>query len=790
MKSFIYTLTLVLGIVAVSFGQSGIVKGTVKDQKGNFVSGVSIRLKETRKGFSTPESGEFIFEKLHSQTYTLVASFVGYQTLIQTVKVEDGKTLTLELGLVEVSEELKEIVVRGSVSANEKPVEIGKMAIRPMDLPQSVATIDERTLKLQQVANLSDVLMNTNGVYIMGAAGGYQESIAARGFAFNSTNTFKNGVRFFNGMPMETSSLEKVEIMKGSAAILFGNVAAGGVLNLVTKKPKYDFGGEVSFKTGSFGLVKPSFDLYSGIGKNKTAAFRINGSYEKANSFREGVSSERFYVNPSILYNVGKKTTILLEGDYLKDQRTPDFGAGIINYQIVDLPRERFLGVSWSNYASKQYSSNITINHQLSRNWKLTGIAAYRYYETSLLANARPNSGTLIKADGTWIRNIQKTEVSDNYYVAQLDLKGTFTTGRIGHQLLAGFDTDTYTTVTDAYNTITGYDTLNILGTKQYKIRTDIPTMTIATTTSAPVNRVGAYVQDLLSISTHLKALVGVRYSYQQTISNVLTVKTNTTVSTANYDGALSPRLGLVYQPSKNHAVFASYSNSFTTNTGIDTSGNALKPSLIDQYELGIKNELLNGRLTANVTLYRIINDNLAQMSLAKGNTNTNIKELGGTVQSQGLELDFVARPFHQLSIMAGYSFNETKYLKSNTYVEGSLLLYNPKHTANLSANYHFEGKLKGLSLGLVGMYFGDRYAGRSTRTQINGVATSTDVYKPVALPAYTQLDATLGYSYKNISFRTKIGNITNVLSYNVHDDNSVNPIAPRNVNATLAVKF
>ena len=85
---------------------------------------------------------------------------------------------------------------------------------------------------------------------------------------------------------------------------------------------------------------------------------------------------------------------------------------------------------------------------------------------------------------------------------------------------------------------------------------------------------------------------------------------------------------------------------------------------------------------------------------------------------------------------------------------------------------------------------FIERFAGRSTRLHINGVPTNTDTFQLIPLSDYTQLDATLGYTYKNISLRTKIGNVTNVLSYNVHDDNSVNPIAPRNFNATLAVKF
>ncbi len=214
--------------------------------------------------------------------------------------------------------------------------------------------------------------------------------------------------------------------------------------------------------------------------------------------------------------------------------------------------------------------------------------------------------------------------------------------------------------------------------------------------------------------------------------------------------------------------------------------GNALPPSIIDQYEVGLKNELLNGKVSANVTLYRIFNSNLAQISLANGNTNANIRELAGSVQSDGLEIDLMARPIKGLSIIAGYSYNETKYVKSNTFVEGSLLRYNPNHTGNISANYRFEdGKLNGLTFGLTGVYIGERFAGRSTRVQV-----ANDVFRIVALPSYTQIDLTAGYTYRNISLRGKAANIANVLSYNVHDDNSVNPIAPRNFSLSLGYKF
>jgi iron complex outermembrane receptor protein len=293
----------------------------------------------------------------------------------------------------------------------------------------------------------------------------------------------------------------------------------------------------------------------------------------------------------------------------------------------------------------------------------------------------------------------------------------------------------------------------------------------------APIRRLGVYAQDLIHINGQWKILAGLRYSYQQTLSDVYAYATGKTTSTSNFDGAFSPRLGIVYKPSLDHALFASYSNSFTLNTGVDINNQALPPSLIDQYEVGAKNELWDGLISVNLTAYRILNNNLAQNALLNATTYSYVKEMAGSVQSEGVELDVMSKPIAGFTLSGGYSFNETKYVKSNTYIEGSLLKYNPRHTANLGVQYRYQG----FQLGLTAVYIGERFAGRSTR-----VLVANDAYRLIALPAYVQADLTAGYTFKKMSLRARVANLGDVLSYNVHDDNSVNPIAPRNYSLTL----
>lgn len=695
--------------------------------------------------------------------------------------------VTLENDTVKIKKyNLQEVVVTGKNIDN--PVSIGKTSIKPMDLPQASSVITNVTLQNQQVNSITDILKNANGVYIMGTTGGYQEEIASRGFSLSSSNTFKNGIRYFNGMSIETSGLERVEFLKGSAAMLFGNVSPGGILNLVTKKPKYDFGGEVGFNFGSFNTIKPTLDVYGALNKNKTAAFRINSSYEKADSYRNNVESERFYINPSFEFVLSKNTDLLIETDFTKDSRTPDFGAGIIDYKVVDLPRDRFLGVSWGKYDSQQFANTITINHRFNPNWNLNFVNGIRYYDTELFSNTRPNTGSNggVQTNGDWNRSIQRTEAKDNYFMQQLDLKGLFTTGNIKHNVLIGADVENFKTATTAYNQFANYDTINIFENYNPENEPSIPTLTKNTLTDAPISRFGIYAQDLISFTEKIKVLAGIRYSYQDTRSDVIKYSDNSITSTKNYDGAFSPRIGLIYQPTKNHSIFATYSNSFDINIGQDDTGKALEPSIVDQYEIGIKNKLFTDKLYLNVTAYQISNDKFYQQSLANGNSYSYVKVLTGEVRSQGVEVDITANPIKGLTMIAGYSFNETKFLDEGYYVAGSLLRYNPKNTANLSANYLVkEGKLKGINLGLISTYFGERYAGRSTRTQV-----ANDNRQLIYLQDFIQVDATLGYTFKQFRISTKLSNIFNELNYNVHDDNSVNPIAPRNYSIALNYKF
>src|SRR6478735_1668414 len=306
---------LTLNILAQHHGNSSI-NGTIVSTDQKPVAQASIQVREIKKGTSSNEQGKFSIDKLKPGKYTLVISFIGLETIEKTVNVDDKQPLQLSIEMKETTDQLQEVVVLYNQTVNHKVSAIGKAGIKPMDLPQSVAIIGEGLIKDQQAQRMSDVVKNVNGVYLATARASTQETFYARGYSFSSTNMFKNGSRVNSAAMPEVSSLESVEILKGGTAILFGNVAPGGILNMVTKKPKFDFGGEASMRIGSYSLYKPTIDIYGPI--SKTVAYRFNGSFESSKSYRDQVDSKRYYVNPSFLFRINDRTDLIIEGDYLK----------------------------------------------------------------------------------------------------------------------------------------------------------------------------------------------------------------------------------------------------------------------------------------------------------------------------------------------------------------------------------------------------------------------------------------------------------------------------------------
>ena len=701
---------------------------------------------------------------------------------------------------------LKEVIVTSN--KEKKPVSALRSGLKPMDTPQSVQVIGAEIIGQQQAVRLSEVIKNANGVYVGSARGGAQESFFSRGYDMSANNMLKNGFRYNAGSIPEVSGLDKVEFLKGGSALLYGNVAPGGILNLVTKTPSFKSGGEITMQAGSYAYFKPSIDFYGPL--NKHIAYRFTGSYENSESFRDVVKNERLYVNPSFLFNVSDKTQITVQGDYLSADWTPDFGTGILGKTILDLPRNSFYGALWSTGNTKSASASVLLNHSFNENWKLSFNTSFQNYDRSSKSTAQLSNLDTYATPGDWNRGLVQNKNSEQIFGDQLSLQGTFSTGSIKHQIFTGVDYENSLATANTYafydangKVITTYDTINLFTYDPNVPTLAIPNSRATQTVYTSTQRFGIYAQDLISFTEKIKLLAGLRWSWQESQADTHNLTKNPITiaeGAKRLDNAFSPKIGLVYQPTKDMSLFASYSNSFTPNTGTTVDLKPLEPSIIDQYEAGIKKDFWKGALSTNVTVYQITNSNLVQTAIYKADGTLNInpidpnlRELSGETKSKGIEIDVTARPIVGLGINAGYSYNDMRYEKTSglngSPIAGNRLARTPANTANLSFFYTLQtGILKGMSLGAIGNYIGKRVGGWNNQydsTRPNGIWD-----REIPLEGYTTIDVSAGYEWKKFSILCKLSNVTNELNYTVHENYSVNPIAPRQVLTSLKYKF
>ena len=705
-------------------------------------------------------------------------------------------------------QQIEDINLHKTGNPNKARSMSSKSNLTIMENPQPVSIVTHEIIEQQQSKQLSDVLQNVNGLYITSSRGNSQDSFGGRGFNFGNDNIFKNGSRVNSGVFPEVSGLERVEVLKGGNAMLYGNVAAGGVVNLITKKPRFDFGGSVGLSAGSWNSFKPTVDFYGPL--TEKIAFRVNGAYETAESFRDVVSSEKYYFNPSFLFNIGENSQLIVEADYLKNDFTPDFGIGAITNKDLSyatnpfLDRSAFLGADWQFQNVEQVSTNITFNHQFSEFWTLNAVASYQNYTKDYFSTERTSWSYDDNDRLFWKRPVNRTYGEQNYTSLQVNVNGEIKTGSVNHKILVGTDGDYGTNDSYAFNlSQTQYGTN---GSTNGTIYLDdpstwasgaIPTAVKRDRNRIPTQRFGIYAQDYIEVSDKFKVLAGLRYSY---IENKESERTNfvggaNTIGNGTVDRAFSPKGGLVYMPNDNLSLFATYTNSFTTNTGEDAvTGEALKPSLVDQFEIGMKKNFWNNAVALNLSVYQIDNRNFyqtAEMRNGLPNSDSNFKEFAGKMRSQGVELDITGNPYPNLSIIAGASYNHSVYLDTPEdfgYVENQRLVRTPATTANASVFYTFDKYVKGLKLGASAYFVGDRIAGWNDTKELldsrNGVSRFLEV------DDYVTASISVGYDWKKFSVMGKLGNLFDTVDYNYHENYSVNPITPRNFYMTLTYKL
>ncbi|MEN7547017.1 TonB-dependent receptor [Rapidithrix thailandica] len=794
-------LFLIVGLLACQlvWAQSNLggLKGKITQEDGQPLPSANIVLKGKRLGTSSDVTGDFTLQNIPAGKYEVVASMVGFEAQVQEVTIKAGEITNANFTLKANSEMLSEVEVFGVPDKQPDKLDaMTRLPLQPRDQIQSISVISNRLIELQGNLTISDATKNVPGVYTFATYGNRRESMSARGF--RGIPILKNGVRVHSdfrgvGILTDMSGVESMQVMKGSAAITQGIAgdlgSPGGVINIVTKTPKFRQGGNVSLRVGSWGQVRPTFDVYGPMDKKKTVAFRINGAYERSDSYRAFVSNEKIYVNPSLAWRPDSKTTITLEMDYLDDNRTPD--PGTVNLAendknaIYDMPHSQFLGYK----SDKAITKNATYAARFERrlNSQLSLKAAY--YMSNLLLedmSASLSQGgrgmDMLKSKSQRYRSLSNSYRKDNNSVLQVDLIGQeVESGFLKHTFQVGFDYRTLDLETRSASSL--IDTIDVLQPVNHTLPQGNSVEDGDPITSSSKS-FGLVAQDVITIVEQLKVFGGIRYSSTQT--------QRSDNSGVDHSSAWNPHVGVMIYPVKNLNIFGSYTNSSNPRNATlqGKDGEELGNERWDQFEAGIKSSWLKDRLRFNLTLYKINNKNMNMPVYDDNWVETGYYQKGGNDERKGVEVEITGRLLDNLEVIAGYAYTDAKYKEHEAYYYNSAPLNTPKHTANAWANYLFDqGPLKGLSLGLGAYYTGERPINDWARVVTHdGIVPGQ---KPFNVEAYTLVNAQVSYNITpQLNMRVLFNNIFDEIGYNAYRTRYINQTDPRSFAAMVNYRF
>ncbi len=777
----------------------GVLSGAVKNETGYPVQWVSVRIENTEIGSRTNSEGHFTLRNIPYGNHILVVGMVGFSQEKIPVTISGRENNHVDVVLRENAQELKEVEVFGTKEQMPEKLDfITRLPIKPSESIQTISVISDKLIEAQGALTITDAVRNVPGVTLFGSYGNVRESMSARGY--RGMPVLKNGVRmdsdFRTGsMIADMQGVESIQVIKGATSITqgVGNDlgSPGGIINVVTKTPKFYNGGEVSLRVGSWGQVRPTFDVQTVLDKSNTSAVRINGAFERADGFRAGTAKNRTYFNPSFAWRPGKKTQLDLEVEYLYDATTPDRGTVNLDadsvFALYEMPFNKFLGFTTDKAYAKNLSYSARMVHELNKNLSVRAAFVHSDYNVDQIGAGALNRLRNSTDYAIRSRTIGRSLKEDKNSVLQLDFIGKeIYTGKIKHTFQVGFDYRLNNLSTTAYNSLV-VDTINVL----QAIPNILPdaAASIGLTPQDPVKSssysYGLMAQEIITFNKYLKAVLGIRYSYGDS-------KTETATGATVAD-AWNPMLGIMISPVSNINVFGSY----TTTTSLRGAANIqldrvtpVGPSESKQWEAGFKSDWLNKRLRFNVTAFIISNNNLSYSEYDAAGVATGYYGLAGDLNRKGVEVELAGRPMRNLQLVAGYAYLDARYKNSPAYMENSKPMNAPDHTANAWAQYVVnKGTLTGLSFGAGVYYVGERPVNEYTKKVI--IHNTEPGVKPFNMPAYTTVNAQLGYAKGRIGARLLFNNIFDALGYNSYFRGGyINQIEPRNFAAVLTYKF
>ncbi|MBE9016324.1 TonB-dependent siderophore receptor [Chroococcidiopsidales cyanobacterium LEGE 13417] len=669
-------------------------------------------------------------------------------------------------------DEEMEIVVTGEQDGYLVPsATTGTRTDTPLrDIPQSIQVVPQQVLRDQQITRLDDALRNVAGATPDFNSGPYV-TYRIRGFEALNNNLLRNGqVDAGAGESVELSSVERVEVLKGPASVLFGLGNPGGSINIITKRPLSEPFYGVDATVGSYSFYRGAIDLSGPLNDAKTVSYRLNTAYRNSDSFIDFYNSEHFNISPVVSVAIGERTNLTIEGDYIETRDSgftpfvPVVGS-VLSNPNGKIPRDRNVGEPSDEINASLTRLGYQLEHKFSDRWSLRNTFAYNFRDYS---DKRTLPGTLEADNRTLNRSYRDYEFQSTSYALTTNVVGKFSTGSIQHQLLFGVDLNSYEneTLKFAEATAAPIDIFNpIYGQPRGELSSETSNITIT-------DSLGIYLQDQISPIDSLKMILGGRFDTFDQKSEDFSADTESSLS----DSAFSPRFGIVYQPIPAISLYASYISSFTPARGTYLFGGSLddpfEPERGRQYEVGVKADL-NDRLSATLALYDLTRTNV----LTEDPDNPDFSIQVGEQKSQGIELNLAGEILPGWNIFAGYAYTDARITEDNTYDSGNQLPNTPYHAANLWTTYEIQkGNLQGLGVGFGLFFVGDR---------------AGDLDNTYDIPSYVRTDAAVFYNRDTFRIALNFRNLFDIEYFeNGSSATRVNYGQPFTVLGTISWQF
>lgn len=655
------------------------------------------------------------------------------------------------------------------------------------EMPAAIVVVPKQVFDDQKTPRMKEALENVSGVRPNQSIGSGNRFII-RGFP-DLGKTYRNGLLSTSPSgfrsEFDTANIESIEVLKGPAAVLYGRIEPGGMINVNTMRPLNATHGALEQQFGSYNFYRTLWDVGGAVNDSHRLSVRFAGAYQSSQSFRDFNFTDRKVFNPSVTWRPSEATTITVDVEVLKHDYRADFGIPVIGNRPASVPISR----SYSDPNTPTAFTNKThigfhLDHRLNESWKITNRFLASYLDTEdVWPNPTPAFSNALQADGrTLNRNIFGQTSYVRTYATNVDLIGTFTVAETQHTVLLGFD---YTRATTDYWIFGNFNAADPalaidLFNPSYGIAPSLFQAARATTDRPGRNFsvfqeqwYGLYFQDQVTFWKKLHLLAGGRFdwaetargqggSFEQAGANVDSV--------TRKDSRFNPRFGLLYDLTPWLAVYGSYVTSFGANNGVSaTSNQPFPPQTGKQQEAGFKADLFDHRLNATLAFYHLTRENLLTPDLASGDPLARI--VVGEQRSQGIEFDMTGRVTNALSVIGGYAYTDTKVTKDNSGLQEKRLPGVPLHGGSLWMKYDFaelRGPVKGLSVGFGTYVSGSRHG---------------DIQNTFTLPGYVRLDGFAAYRWM-IGPTRAIAQVTvrNLLNQQYYENADLNSnVAPRN---------